>query len=217
MIEIIPTVVPKSARDVAALCARFPTVSLFHVDATDGAFAFPATWVPSAGEQLPDGPLFEAHLMAEDPRAAGERFIRAGAWRIIGHAEALQGEDGISTLAGWRAMGAHEVGVALKLDSPLSLVEHLAPHADVLHLMTIRKVGAQGQPFDTESLDRIADARARFPRLVIAADGGISETNIPDLIRAGVSRLCIGSALSRADEPAAAFARLHELAMSAVQ
>lgn len=216
MIEIIPTVVPKSARDVRELAERFPECGLMHVDATDGEFAFPTTWVPSGGETLPDGPLFEAHIMAREPRALGERFIRAGAWRIIGHAESLTGAAGVATLAGWRAMGAREVGVALKLDSPLSLIEHLAAHADVLHIMTIRKIGAQGQPFDTESLQRIEDAHARFPRLVIAADGGINETNIPDLVRAGASRLCIGSALSHAADPRAQLLALRDVAASAM-
>jgi ribulose-phosphate 3-epimerase len=155
--------------------------------------------------------------MANAPRPAGEAFIRAGAWRVIGHAEMLAGEDGVNTLRGWRAMGAREVGIALKLGSPLSMIEHLAPHADVLHLMSIRKIGAQGESFDPAVLPKIREARERYPHLVISVDGGLHQENIADVVRAGATRLCIGAALAHAEDAASAYAQLKLLAQSAIQ
>lgn len=218
MSDIIPTVVPKSAADVAALAARFAGIAhVLHLDMTDGSFAFPTTWVPAAGYMLPDSVLWEVHLMADSPREAGEAFIRAGAWRIIGHAEALGGETGIATLQGWRAMGAKEVGVALKLDSPLSAIEHVAPFCDVLHIMSIRKIGAQGQQYDDAVLPKIRDARTRFPHVVLAVDGGVNDMNIEDLSAAGATRFCVGTGLSSASNPHSAFAHLKSLAENALQ
>lgn len=218
MIEILPTVVPKSYRAVEEFAARWEGIApVLHIDATDGDFAFPTTWVPTPGTILPERPVWEAHVMAQDPRAIGERFIRAGAWRIIGHAEALMGEEGELTLEGWRAMGAREIGVAFRLDTPLSAATHLAHLADVVHLMTIRKIGAQGQAFAPSALARITEARALFPRAVVSVDGGINETNLQDVIRAGATRLCIGAALAEAADPRASCRSLSELALSAVQ
>lgn len=218
MIEVIPTVVPKKFADIEQFVSRSKIdAPMFHIDTTDGDFAFPTTWVPQQGEMLPEHTSFEVHLMARDARAMGERFINAGAWRIIGHAEVLSGEDGERTLLGWRAMGAREVGVAVLLGTPLTTVEHLAAHADSLLLMSIGKIGAQGQAFQREALHHIAEARERFPHLVIGVDGGINESNITDVVRAGASRVCVGSAITKADDAAASYAHLLNLAMSAVQ
>lgn len=218
MIELIPTVVPKSYRAVEDFAARWEGIApVLHIDATDGDFAFPTTWMPAPGTILPERPVWEAHLMAREPRARGERFIRAGAWRIIGHAEELVGEEGERTLEGWRAMGAREVGVALRFDTPLYAAEHLEHLIDVVHLMTIRKIGAQGQLFEPATLDRIAEARSLFPRAVVSVDGGLNETNIQDAVRSGAKRICVGAALASAKEPQVTFRALMDIATGAVQ
>ncbi|MEN9413354.1 MAG: hypothetical protein RLZZ342_441 [Candidatus Parcubacteria bacterium] len=218
MIEILPTVVPKSARAVETFAARWDGIaSVLHIDATDGDFAFPTTWIPVPGDLLPVRPVWEAHVMARNPRAVGERFIRAGAWRIIGHAEALEGEEGEETLQGWRAMGAREVGISLLLNTPLVEAAHLAPHADVVHLMTIRKIGAQGQEFVRDALERIAEAKRLFPRAVISVDGGINEKTIADVVRAGATRMCVGAALASTPDAQESYTHLKSLAESALQ
>lgn len=218
MIEIIPTIVPKSLGDVEKYCERFAgEVPAFHLDATDGDFAFPTTWVPAPGEQLPAAYAFEAHLMAREPRGFGERFIRAGAWRIIGHAETMPGEGGEYTLQGWRAMGAREVGVSLLLETPVSAIDRLAPHADCLHLLSVAKIGAQGQPFSAAVLSKIGEARERYPHLVISVDGGINEENIASVVKAGATRVCVGAATAEAEDPLSAYKTLGMLARSAIQ
>lgn len=218
MIEVIPTIVPRSLRDIEEYCGRFDAaVPAFHIDATDGDFAFPTTWVPAPGETLPPQHTFEVHLMTRAPRAFGERFIRAGAWRIIGHAESMAAEDGAHTLMGWRAMGAREVGVSLLLETPVGAIDALAPHADCVHLLSVSKIGAQGQPFSAAVLSKIGEARERYPHLVISVDGGINEENIASVVKAGATRLCVGAATAQADDPLSAYRTLEMLARSALQ
>ncbi len=218
MIEIIPTVVPKSNRGVEVFAERWDGIaSVLHIDSTDGDFAFPTTWVPGSGDILPVRPVWEAHLMARDPRAWGERFIRVGAWRVIGHAEVLQGEEGEDTLQAWRVMGAREVGCALLFDTPLDEAAHLAPYADVVHLMTIKKIGSQGASFTRDALTRITAAKELFPRAVISVDGGINETNIAEVVRAGATRICVGAALAGAPDAQDAYTQLKNLAESSVR
>lgn len=220
MSEIIPTVVPKSLDAISDLASRFDGVAqTLHIDATDGDFAFPTTWLPVAGARLPqfDG-IYEAHVMVRDARRHGEMFARAGAWRIIAHAESLGTPDEARrTIDLWRVCGAKESGVALLLGSPIDMLEKTAPLVDCIHVMTIAKVGAQGAKFDERAIQRVRDVHARFPLLPISVDGGIDETNIAELSRAGATRFCVGSALAQAPDPLAQFQVLQSLIDNAIQ
>lgn len=219
--EIIPTVVPQSLGDISRIATRFSGIApMIHIDATDGLFAPTSTWLPEGGETFPhvEAISYEAHLMAEEPRVLGERFIRAGAWRISAHVEALGGsEEALQTLSGWRAMGAHEIGVALLIETSLEAVEPLAAACDSLLIMSIAKIGAQGAPFDTRAVEKVRTAHEKYPHLVIAVDGGVSEKNIGALAQAGATRFCIGSAEAKAKDPIAEYHLLIETAKSAIQ
>jgi pentose-5-phosphate-3-epimerase len=82
-------------------------------------------------------------------------------------------------------------------------------------LMSIATLGAQGAKFDDRIFDRIATLHALRPNLVVSVDGGVSESNIERLARAGATRFCVGSAISKSPNPSATYARLMELAKSA--
>lgn len=211
MIDIIPTVVPDSREAIENAAAQWGSVApMLHIDVTDGDFASPATWVPSLEEALPEGIAWEAHLMVRDPHAWGERFIRAGVERIIAHAEALP-EAGAHLLDEWRTAGAREVGIALKLDTPLAFAEHVLPYADFVLFMSIREIGAQGQRFDEAVLPKVRDAREHYPNLIVAVDGGIHAGNIATLIEAGATHFCIGAAIAQAPNPHAYYQELRAL------
>lgn len=214
--EVIPTVVPKRFEDIENLAKRFTGIApSLHVDVSDGDFAHGETWLPPQDGALPELQEFsyEAHIMMRDPRAWGERFIRMGAWRIIGHIEALgETEEARNTLQGWRAFGAHEVGVAVQLQTPMERLAALAEYCDSFTVMTIAKIGAQGAAFDQRGVERIRRIHERFPQLVIAADGGVSDATIQDLVNVGATRFAVGSYFSKASDPAKAYKLLMELA-----
>jgi len=213
--EIVPTVVPKNLGDIEVIAQKFRGVApMIQIDVTDGLFAPGGTWLPGLEGTLPelDYINYEAHLMTEDPRALGERFIRMGAWRVIGHVEALGGdEEAQHTLEAWRAMGSKEVGVAILIDTPLERLTSLAQFCDSFLVMCIAKIGAQGASFDVRGIDRVFELHRRFPRHVISVDGGVSEKNIVQLAEAGASRFSIGSAISRALDPVAEYEHLLQM------
>ncbi|MEN9560868.1 MAG: hypothetical protein RIQ56_141 [Candidatus Parcubacteria bacterium] len=212
--EVVPTVVPKSLGDIEAIAQRFRSVApMIQVDVTDGLFAPGGTWLPGLEGQLPelDTMSYEAHLMTEDPRTVGERFIRMGAWRIIGHVEAMgSDEEAQHTLEAWRAFGAKEVGVAILIDTPLERLAPLAPYADSFLVMSIGKIGAMGATFDTRGITRVDSLHRRYPRHVISVDGGVSEKTIQQLAHAGATRFAVGSAISKAPDPVGAYKNLLE-------
>lgn len=198
-----------------------------QLDIADGDFAPVSSWPYNAdqwreletmvesGKKLPyaDSIEYEAHLMVRKPLELGILLARAGCARIVYHAETLSGEEAINAIAQWKAAGAKEVGVALLIDTPLDSIDDIAEHCDAVQLMSIARIGSQGQPFDERAVSRVEEIHAAHPDMMVSVDGGISESNIDLLVRAGANRLCVGSAISAAADPAAAYATLHDRAM----
>lgn len=219
-IEILPTVVPQSLSDVAALLERCRAFSqALHVDAADGVLAPNKTWQPAPGEKLPDAEhmFYEAHLMVSHPEAAGNAFASAGAKRIIAHAEAFNSaEEAATAFSSWRTCGAEEIGIALLIDTPLEALEPYILSCQSVTLMTIPRVGTQGIPFDERGYGRVADLSSRYPDITIEVDGGVGAAQIAALARAGARRFSVGSAISKSQEPAKTHNELIELAKGAL-
>ncbi len=198
-----------------------------QLDIADGIFAPVTSWPYNSGQWedaevlLRDTKLsgdtsirYEVHLMVKDPGPIGEMLARAGAIRLIPHIEALpEIDDARELFARWRAAGVEEIGIAMRIDTPLEALDPYIHECAVVQLMSIAKIGAQGQPFDDRALSRVEELHARYPELLVAVDGGITESNVEELVRAGANRLCVGSALSKSENAAAAFARMHDRAM----
>ena len=214
MTEIIPTVVPETAADIQEVSLRYSNfASVLHVDFADGLFAPNSTWLPhthESGTLSVPGMILEAHLMVQEPRALGARLARAGYTRIIGHVEAMT--EVAQTLALWRQSGASEVGLGMLAYTPLESLDPFVRSIDMVQMMTINKIGVQGLPFDERAPERVAELHRKHPALLISVDGGVNETTILPLARAGARRFCAGSVLSKAADPAAMYERLLELA-----
>ena len=226
MVEIIPTCVPQSADDISKTSELIQTFTKqIHIDIADGIFAPSHTWPYTEHGTFEKFDLSaaldlqkEVHLMVEEPRQIGIEAARAGAFRIIGHAEAFSSEsEAHGALDAWRRAGAKEVGLGLLLDTPFELIEHHVHILNVVHLMSIATIGKQGISYDERAPERIAQFHERFPDILISVDGGVAESNIQDLVRAGARRFGVGSAISKAADPKGVYERLKRLAqMSAL-
>lgn len=223
-IEIIPTCVPRSRDELTEVARAIAAYSpVIHIDIVDGIFAPAHTWPYEEGRiQLPDlsdisGLAVEVHLMVEEPLEIGRRFADAGAHRIIGHIEAFDDEEHVhSTLRTWQRAGAGEVGLGLLMHTPLSMIDHHARVAHMLQLMTIATIGRQGIPYEESAPARVAEARARFPKMLLSVDGGVAASNVGLLARAGARRFCAGSAIAKAPDQAEAYRDLKKLAEAAI-
>lgn len=225
-IEIIPTCVARDTSDLASSIQKIRTfATAVHIDVDDGIFAPHLSWpYTGAGEYVPfdlsvlAGMTSEVHLMVEEPREIGCTFARAGVFRVIGHIEAFPDTEAAhGALDAWKQNGAAEVGLALLMDTPFELVEPLVSVCDVVHLMSIASIGTQGIPYDESAPARVAEFHSRFPDTRISVDGGVSERNIIDLVRAGARSFGVGSAIMRSEHPAEAFEQLKTLAESALE
>lgn len=150
----------------------------------------------------------EVHLMVTDPHNVGCEFIRAGAKRIITQWESYSSAEEVrGVVDSWSSRHA-AVGLSVLVPTDLTPVfEYIESDTRIvsLQLMSIDPVGAQGRPFDTRVLQRIKDARARFPTLEISVDGSMNEQSIPTVFHAGASRAVVGSAVSKAEYPPDAY------------
>jgi len=152
--------------------------------------------------------------MVSEPFVIGRRFARAGVGRVTMHREAFgSAERAAEALHSLKEEGVREVGIALKLDTPLSALNGCVEACDYVHLMSVADIGSQGEPFDDRVLSRVEELHAQYPSLMVAVDGGISESTVEDLVRAGANRLIVGHALVESPTPAKTYARMLERAL----
>ena len=183
---------------------------LFHLDVMDGvfvpniSFGFPVIEAISKKAEKP----LDVHLMIIDPENYVERFAKVGAEMISFHLNATK--DPSAVLKQIRSYGV-KAGLVINPDLPVeSLFPYLA-EADFILLMSVF-AGFGGQKFIEETYDRVRVLKAEIDRqgldLPIQVDGGVSASNAADLVEAGATILVAGSAVFKAEDPAAVIAAM---------
>ena len=183
---------------------------LFHLDVMDGvfvpniSFGFP---IVEAIAKLATKPL-DVHLMIVEPEKYVERFAKAGADMISFHLNATS--DPAAVLEQIRNAGVL-AGLVINPDLP---VESLFPYLDKCDFVMLMSVfaGFGGQKFIEETYERVRVLKSEIDRLgltlPIEVDGGISAANSKALAEIGAEILVAGSAVFKADDPAAVIAQI---------
>ena len=71
---------------------------------------------------------------------------------------------------------------------------------------------SDGLPFRPMTLEKVRRAREAFgDRVQLWVDGGVNETNLPDVIRAGADAVVVGRAVFGQDDPIAAARRIEKI------
>jgi ribulose-phosphate 3-epimerase len=174
-----------------------------HLDVMDGRFVPNLTFGPMIVEAisgLTDLPLI-THLMISEPGDLMERFIEAGSDVVSFHFEAL--EKGHEELIGQIKESGAGAGLAINPDTPLSAVEHLLGHLDLLLVMTVYP-GFGGQSFIESVLPKIAEVSKRKSELgldlILEVDGGITGGNAAAVRDAGAQILVAGTAVFKSED-----------------
>ena len=211
MIQIAPSML---AADFLHLEKDVKTVNkhadLFHLDVMDGvfvpniSFGFP---VIEAIAKMAEKPM-DVHLMIINPENYVERFGKVGAEMISFHRNATK--DPAAVLKQIRSYGV-KAGLVINPDLPVeSLFPYLA-EADFILLMSVF-AGFGGQKFIEATYDRVRTLKAEIDRqgldLPIQVDGGVSASNASALAEAGATILVAGSAVFKAEDPAAVIAAM---------
>jgi len=217
MVEIIPAIIPKSFEDLKDKMSQVLSLTpLIQIDITDGKFVPNKSWPYISGgldenfykilreeEGFPlwDKIDFEVDLMVEKPENEINYWISVGAKRIIVHIESTDKMPEIINNFKKR-FGEHhdllsdvELGVALNIETPFSVVSPFLDSIDFVQFMGISKIGFQGVHFDERVIEKIDEVRQNNADLIISVDGGVNLDNAKELLEVGVNRLVVGSAI----------------------
>ena len=175
-----------------------------HVDVMDGHFVPNITIGPPVVEairKVTELPL-DCHLMISDPDQYLEAFAGAGAAVITVHVEAAV--HLYRTIQTIRSLGVRP-GVSLNPATPLSSIEEILPHVDLVLLMSVEP-GFGGQSFIPSLYRRTERLRqmlieADNPDCLIEADGGIKLDNVRQVVNAGVDVIVSGSGIFGTENP----------------
>ena len=194
---------------------------IVHVDVMDGHFVPNLTMgVPfvkdlNAIAKLP----VDVHLMISNPLEELPWFIKVGAWSITVHYEAF--DDPAAEIPQAIAM-IREAGiracVSLKPDTPVEALRPFIADLDMVLMMSVYP-GFSGQSYIEGTEDRVAEvvalARELGCEVDIQVDGGIKESTVERVARAGADIFVMGSACFTAEDPAQAMATVKKLARAA--
>ncbi|MGE0416881.1 MAG: ribulose-phosphate 3-epimerase [Acetobacteraceae bacterium] len=166
-----------------------------HLDVMDGHFVPNIAFGPELVRAIRphSQKCFDTHLMISPVDAYVEAFAKAGADRIIVHAEATTHLDRTLQLIASHGKAA---GVSLNPATPESVVEYVLDRIDLVLVMTVNP-GFGGQKFIPAQLEKIRRLRAMTAGrpIRIEVDGGITAETAPQVIAAGASVLVAGSAV----------------------
>lgn len=166
-----------------------------HLDVMDGHFVPNITFGPDVVKAIRpfSQKCFDTHLMIEPVDPYLEAFAKAGADRIIVHAEASTHLD--RTLQVIAALGK-KAGVSLNPATPEAAVAYVLDRIDLVLVMTVNP-GFGGQKFIPAQLEKIRRIKAMIGErpIRIEVDGGITPETAPLVVEAGASVLVAGSAV----------------------
>lgn len=222
MIEVIPSLPALTFKELATKINSVKgIVSTFQIDVADGMFVTTRSWPMNPSdkaqftrlvrgeEKFPgaENMNFEVHFMTHNPEKLLPDWMKLGIIRALFHVEARHDFSELVALTKDKI----ELGVTLKIGTPVSRIDEYMEHISVVQLMGIAEIGAQGTPFDPRVLDMIREVKERYPGVIIEIDGSVNAETAPQLVAAGATRLAPGSYIFRSENPAQAVQALEVL------
>jgi ribulose-phosphate 3-epimerase len=185
----------------------------FHIDIMDGVF------VPNISFGMPvleaitkhASKTIDVHLMIVDPDRYIKTFKSLGADILTVHYEACTHLH--RTLQAIKAEGM-KAGVALNPHTNVSLLEDVIKDIDMVCIMSVNP-GFGGQSFIENTYKKVAQLKELIVRnnasTLIEIDGGVTNKNAAELVRAGADALVAGNYVFKAEDPIATIEDLKKI------
>ncbi len=208
--EIIPAILPKDFNEIDEKTSLVVGLAkTVQIDICDGKFVQSTTWPYKKADENFEAIIreergmpswedidYEFDLMIKDPTEdEARKWLSAGAKRIVFHVESSADLSPIFAVL----KGLVDIGLSLDIQTSLDVIEKYKDSISYIQFMGITKVGFQGQAFDPRVLEKIKEAKEKYPSLEVQVDGGVSLATAEELAKAGADRLVAGSVLFGSD------------------
>jgi len=196
MFEVVPAILEKDWVEIEKKLEALKGISkTVHIDIIDGKFVNTLTFLdPTPFAKYKDDFILGAHFIVEEPINYLDSFYKAGFKTFIGQIEKMNSQE--EFVAKGELLG--EVGLAIDQDTELDRIKVDLFDLDLLTIMTV-KVGASGQLFNEQYLEKVRELRKRLQeepigkKLTIEVDGGINDQTIVQAKEAGADRFISNS------------------------
>ena len=203
-VSIVPTILTDNKQDYRNQAEKINVFTRrVQIDVTDGVFA-PTQTLDITNIWWPKNWAADLHMMVMNPSEHLDTILKLSPSLCILHAEA--NEDLMPSFAKLKEAGI-KTGVALLPSTYPGTVKQYIDAVDHV-LIFAGQLGVQGSPADLMQMEKIALVRNMKPEVEIGWDGGANLTNVRALAHADLDVINVGSAISRAEDPAAAFQAL---------
>jgi len=179
---------------------------LLHLDVMDNVFVPNFTFDLNRSLEIIGQSVLpvDVHLMVSEVDAKAIDYATENTASITVHYEACS--DPLSTLQRIRSVGKR-AGLAIKPQTPISVVEELLNEIDMILVMTVEP-GFGGQSFMESMMPKVEQARKwlrdkKLSDTWIQVDGGISLSTIKRAFEAVADTFVAGSAVYKSEDPAA--------------
>lgn len=203
-VSIVPTILTDNKQDFRTQVERINTFTRrVQIDLTDGVFA-PTQTLDITNIWWPKNWTTDLHLMVAKPSEYIDTILKLTPSLCILHAEA---SEDLTPIINQLKSADIKTGIALL---PTTFPGSVKPYIELVdHILIFAgQLGVQGSQADLMQMEKIPLIRSLRPEAEIGWDGGANLTNVRALAHADLDVINVGSAISRAENPAAAFEEL---------
>jgi ribulose-phosphate 3-epimerase len=205
MSEIIPAILTNDISDFrkkyAELFALGHYFKKLHIDFVDGEYLPHKTVMPKDLPDMNHSPFeLMAHFMAYDPNQYFLVCKDLGFKWVIIHYEAFHLKTEIDdAIDAARKLGL-KVGLAINPETKPYKIALFIKRVDMIQLMGVHP-GAQGRPFEYETLEKVRELKKLTKNVIICVDGGAKIGIAKQIAEAGADWIIAGSAIAKSEHP----------------
>ncbi len=199
MFTVSPSIYSADLMDLRNVLKKSKDFEHLHLDIDDGHFVRGISFGMDMVEQIcqcTDVEL-DAHLEVNNPMDYVETLCLSKVAMISAHIETLNYPSlFFSTIHKYNK----KASIALNLKTPLIYIKPYLDQIDHLLLVSV-EADVEGLPFRKSVLEKITEARQILgDRIPIWVDGGINDSNLEEVVRAGADGVVIGRSVFKADD-----------------
>lgn len=200
MVQIIPTLFSTTEEEYKERLAKLSSSLLFkegwvQLDFMDNKFVQNKSIGLDVIKKYPLPFKKEAQLMVVDPGKWIGGLIELQVDRIIFPVEI---KERILEYINMIKNNKIETGLSLNPETRTDELDNYLDLLDSVLLMAV-KPGHENQHFDRIIYEKIGLIKQKRPNIKVGVDGGVNNTNIKDLVKAGVDYVAVGSYLFNGD------------------